>query len=166
MSYPIASPADLRALQKSRPPAISPQESFAEPPPSLPPSGMPTPLAETSAEDPKLPPQTPPTTAVPSKPTDPDPLYVLVVDDDRMTRSLMTRMLTRQGCLVDTAEDGQKFLDLVTSPTARKYDLISLDNFMPVMTGEQAVREFRALGRTDLVVGCTGMFHWIILGSI
>lgn len=166
MSYPIASPADLRALQKSRPPTISPQELPAKPPPSLPPSGEPTPLTETPAQGPKVPSQTLSTPAVPLKPADPDPLYVLVVDDDGMTRSLMTRMLTRQGCLVDTAEDGQKFLDLVTNPTARKYDLISLDNFMPVMTGEQAVAEFRALGRTDFVVGCTGMLHRIIPGLI
>lgn len=85
-----------------------------------------------------------------------DPLHVLVVDDDPMTRALMTRMLTRQGCVVETAENGKQCLDIVTSPTARKYDLISLDNFMPVMTGEQAVRELRRLGRKDLVVGCTG----------
>lgn len=64
-------------------------------------------------------------------------------------------MLTRQGCIVDTAENGQECIDIMTAPGARTYDLISLDNFMPVMTGEQAVRELRALGRTDLVVGCT-----------
>lgn len=65
------------------------------------------------------------------------------------------RMLTRQGCEVDTAEDGKECLDIVTAPGARQYDLISLDNFMPIMTGETCVRELRSLGRTDLVVGCT-----------
>ncbi|KDQ07591.1 hypothetical protein BOTBODRAFT_149123 [Botryobasidium botryosum FD-172 SS1] len=36
------------------------------------------------------------------------------------------------------------------------FDLISLDNAMPVMTGQQAVRKLRSLGRTDFVVGATG----------
>jgi len=36
------------------------------------------------------------------------------------------------------------------------FDLISLDNAMPVMTGQQAVRELRAQGRNDFVVGATG----------
>ncbi|EIM79723.1 uncharacterized protein STEHIDRAFT_126395 [Stereum hirsutum FP-91666 SS1] len=85
-----------------------------------------------------------------------NPLVVLVVDDDPMTRTLMTRMLTKLGCVVDTADDGQQFLDIILAEGARKYDLVSLDNYMPVMTGEDAVRELRARGRMDLVVGCTG----------
>lgn len=108
------------------------------------------------------------------------PLVVLVVDDDPMTRTLMTRyafllppamisffarqadthgafrMLTKLGCVVDTADDGQQFLDIILAEDARTYDLVSLDNYMPVMTGEDAVRELRSKGRTDLVVGCTG----------
>ncbi|KDQ07593.1 hypothetical protein BOTBODRAFT_180571 [Botryobasidium botryosum FD-172 SS1] len=36
------------------------------------------------------------------------------------------------------------------------FDLISLDNATPVMTGQQAVRKLRSLGRTDFVVGATG----------
>lgn len=65
-------------------------------------------------------------------------------------------MLTKLGCIVDTADDGQQFLDIILAEDARTYDLVSLDNYMPVMTGEDAVRELRARGRTDLVVGCTG----------
>jgi CheY-like chemotaxis protein len=71
-------------------------------------------------------------------------------------------MLTRQGCVVETAQDGQQGLSmLVGSPddpgsTGRRYDLVCLDNYMPVMSGEEAVRELRSLGRDDLVVGCTG----------
>ncbi|KDQ54456.1 hypothetical protein JAAARDRAFT_696446 [Jaapia argillacea MUCL 33604] len=89
------------------------------------------------------------------------PLRVLVVDDDAMTRTLMTRMLTKLGCVVDTAADGQECLDILLKPPPDgnplpTYDLISLDNHMPIMTGEEAVRHLRSLGRTDLVVGCTG----------
>ncbi|KDQ09358.1 hypothetical protein BOTBODRAFT_529473 [Botryobasidium botryosum FD-172 SS1] len=36
------------------------------------------------------------------------------------------------------------------------FDLISLDNAMPVMTGQEAVRKLRSAGRNDFVVGATG----------
>ena len=64
-------------------------------------------------------------------------------------------------CTIDTANDGQQFLDLMANPSTRSYDLICLDNYMPIKTGEQAVREFRALGRTELVIGILlHKFHW------
>ncbi|KAJ3826101.1 hypothetical protein F5880DRAFT_1476939 [Lentinula raphanica] len=88
---------------------------------------------------------------------DDSPLVVLVVDDNLITRSTMTRSLQKKGCIVYTAQDGQECLNLVLGPDARTYDLISLDNDMPVMTGEEAVKAMRQAGRHDIfVVGCTG----------
>jgi len=40
-------------------------------------------------------------------------LPILVVDDDRMTRTLMRRMLERLKCVVTTAENGQQALELI-----------------------------------------------------
>lgn len=73
----------------------------------------------------------------------------------------MSKMLTKMGCIVDVAADGQQCVDMVVGPTPsgeppKRYDFISLDNHMPVMTGEQAVSQLRLLGRQDYVVGCTG----------
>ncbi|KDQ58477.1 hypothetical protein JAAARDRAFT_57408 [Jaapia argillacea MUCL 33604] len=90
-----------------------------------------------------------------------DALRILVVDDDPLTRTLMTRMLAKLGCVVETADDGRQCLDILLKPPLdgvppRSFDLVSLDNQMPVMTGEETVRELRSLGRKDLVVGCTG----------
>lgn len=49
-----------------------------------------------------------------STPTEITPgLQVLVVDDDRMTRLLMTRMLERLRCIVMTAENGKQALQLL-----------------------------------------------------
>ncbi|KZV96435.1 hypothetical protein EXIGLDRAFT_733351 [Exidia glandulosa HHB12029] len=45
-------------------------------------------------------------------------LRVLVVDDDMMNRMLMGRMLTRLGCMVHTAENGQAALDMLFAPLA------------------------------------------------
>lgn len=116
------------------------------------------------------------------------PLRVLVVDDDLLTRKLMKRMLTRLGCTVSTAENGQIALDLImgegstpasetvegalttrttSTPSAEsagqqqeydgpRYELIFLDNQMPVLSGLGVVSKLRHAGRTDFVVGVTG----------
>lgn len=44
------------------------------------------------------------------------PLRVLVVDDDALTRKLMSRMMERLGCLVTTAENGKLALDKLIAP--------------------------------------------------
>ncbi|SCZ93124.1 BZ3500_MvSof-1268-A1-R1_Chr6-2g08476 [Microbotryum saponariae] len=91
------------------------------------------------------------------------PIRVLVVDDDALTRKLMTRMIERGGSLVSTANDGEQALELIL---ARKesdpvgvhvynYDVIFLDNQMPKQTGLEVVQALRTLGREDLVVGVT-----------
>ena len=40
-------------------------------------------------------------------------MKVLVVDDDPLTRKLMSRMLTRIGCKVSTAENGEIALEMI-----------------------------------------------------
>ncbi|KAJ7583568.1 hypothetical protein C8J56DRAFT_954366 [Mycena floridula] len=76
-------------------------------------------------------------------------LSVLVVDDDNMTRLLSSKLLKKLGCEVETASDGSEFLEKLDH---RTYDVVFLDNFMP-MTGEEAVRDLRSNDRTDFVVG-------------
>ncbi|GAA6001123.1 uncharacterized protein JCM10292_006385 [Rhodotorula paludigena] len=44
------------------------------------------------------------------------PLKVLVVDDDTLTRRLMSRMMLRLGCEVETAENGKIALDMILAP--------------------------------------------------
>ncbi|KAJ8589557.1 hypothetical protein M405DRAFT_791542 [Rhizopogon salebrosus TDB-379] len=116
-------------------------------------------------------------------------IIVLVVDDDRLTRTVMSRMLTRLGCVVSTAENGEVALDKITGKTWRTedgsnsrdlapsndserdlgaeeceetiensgaYDVVFLDNQMPVMSGLEVVSKLREIGRDDFVVGVTG----------
>ncbi|TDL16755.1 hypothetical protein BD410DRAFT_901857 [Rickenella mellea] len=114
-------------------------------------------------------------------------LKVLVVDDDPLTRKLMTRMLSRLGCIVEVAENGKIALDMIMRGQHEKspqdngsthrnstglvstkpdgdvpvvdvynYDVIFLDNQMPVMSGLDTVTALRDINRTDLVVGVTG----------
>ncbi|GAA6047025.1 hypothetical protein JCM3770_004158 [Rhodotorula araucariae] len=44
------------------------------------------------------------------------PIKVLVVDDDALTRRLMSRMMQRLGCEVETAENGKIALDMILAP--------------------------------------------------
>ena len=113
-------------------------------------------------------------------------LNVLVVDDDPLTRKLMSRMLTRLGCKVTTAENGEIALELILNPGQThetpssedtgsgglsldgvptgststsdecRYAVVFLDNQMPVLSGLDAVARLRAMGRKDFVVGVTG----------
>lgn len=113
-------------------------------------------------------------------------LPVLVVDDDPLTRTLMSRVLTRLGCHVTTAENGEIALEMilgshnlqVLTPSTDasgnlgpileqgyeeneftpegKYAVVFLDNQMPVLSGIRTVQKLRELGRKDLIVGVTG----------
>lgn len=98
----------------------------------------------------------------------------------------MTRLLTRLGCAVTTAENGVKALEILLGPVftpsesatpstmlpstpgtsstgaenivsqPRFFDVVFLDNQMPLMSGLEAIARLRAAGREDLVVGVTG----------
>ncbi|KAJ7081771.1 hypothetical protein B0H15DRAFT_932791 [Mycena belliarum] len=130
-------PEFAAAVAQSEPPQRSP----------MPPRYESNPKAHPSAT-----PLTPLNSDVPSS----DPLLALVVDDDAVTRVLSSKLLTKLGCVVQTAKDGRECVDMVLAGEPHTFDLICLDNFMPVMTGEEAVRELRANNRTDFIVGCTG----------
>lgn len=170
LTYPLASAQDIEIAQREnasqivRPPlSVLHSNPYGSDITNVPTERMPSASDTTAVESPNyqkeleqpLPPPDPaPPTPPPNAAT--EELSILVVDDDPLTRTLMKRMLTKLGCKVDTADDGQQFLDLITHPDTPLYDMICLDNYMPRVTGEQAVGELRALGRTDLVIGCTG----------
>ncbi|KAH0836785.1 Tco5, signal transduction HAMP domain histidine kinase [Lanmaoa asiatica] len=112
------------------------------------------------------------------------PMIVLVVDDDRLTRTIMSRTLSRLGCHVSTAENGEVALEMIVgrtfsqkqednegppsgslsedpgqdddASTPGRYDVVFLDNQMPIMSGLEVVAKLREMGRNDFVVGVTG----------
>ncbi|KAG1717303.1 CheY-like superfamily [Suillus lakei] len=113
------------------------------------------------------------------------PIIVLVVDDDRLTPTVMSQMLTRLGCSVSTAENGEIVLEMIIGGTWKPedgpnsrvfdsrhdgerdqngegtengyaYDVVFLDNQMPIMSGLEMVSKLREMGRADFVVGITG----------
>ena len=72
------------------------------------------------------------------------PRHVLVVDDSRAQRHMVSMQLHRWGYRVSECDSGQAALDLCR---AQSFDIILSDWMMPGMTGLEFCREFRALGR-------------------
>ena len=58
----------------------------------------------------------------------------------------------------EDAGDNRTILEQPRENDESKYAVIFLDNQMPVMSGLKLVEKLRALGRTDFIVGVTGLF--------
>ena len=67
------------------------------------------------------------------------PLRVLVVDDDNLTRRLMSRMMSRLGCTVEAAENGKIALDLMlkANPAEEEETMQSPDDIDAAEKGER-----------------------------
>ena len=61
----------------------------------------------------------------------------LVVDDDAAIRVLVTRILTRNGFIVESARDGGEAIEMVLQ---HDYDVITLDLMMPRIDGFAVVK--------------------------
>jgi len=93
---------------------------------------------------------------------------VLVVDDDRMNRTLLTRSLERAGHIVRTAENGREALVLLREDPP---DVVLLDILMPELDGVSVLAELKAdaglnhlpvimisaVDETESVLGCIEM---------
>ncbi len=69
---------------------------------------------------------------------------ILVVDDDEIVRRTADVMLRHRGYEVLLAEDGQQGVDLFRERQGR-VSLVLLDMTMPVMSGEEAFRQMKAI---------------------
>lgn len=90
---------------------------------------------------------------------------VLVVDDADSNRRMVARMLARKFGTCLEARDGAEAVALVRAAMAGELtddkgpltiDVITMDNYMPVMNGPSATRAIRALGFTGKIIGVTG----------
>ena len=69
------------------------------------------------------------------------PAHLLVTDDNKVNRLLLSRGLEQQGHRVDTAENGRVALELLRRDA---YDLMLLDVEMPEMNGFQVLEQLTA----------------------
>jgi len=77
----------------------------------------------------------------------PESLRVLVVDDERMMRELLTMSLRRLGYRVEAVDNGMQALKILS---AESYDLLLLDVMMPGMDGFAVCTEVRK--RSDIPI--------------
>ncbi len=70
---------------------------------------------------------------------------ILLVEDNEINREIAQELLTDEGYIVETAEDGDVAVEMVSRSEPQYYDLILMDIQMPVMDGHQATKAIRAL---------------------
>lgn len=68
-------------------------------------------------------------------------LKILVVEDDKINQLAITRNLARYGYKIDSAEDGSKALNKLSTG---HFDLVLMDIQMPVMNGTEATQKIRS----------------------
>ena len=76
-------------------------------------------------------------------------LRVLLAEDNVINREVAYKFLTRVGIDADTAEDGQKVVEVFEASAEGTYDLILMDLQMPYMDGFEAAQAIRVLPRED-----------------
>jgi len=73
-------------------------------------------------------------------------LSILLAEDVYINQMLISKMLARLGHTVTLAENGQEALDILDEKPEGTFDLVLLDNQMPVMSGLEAAKRVRARG--------------------
>ena len=77
---------------------------------------------------------------------------VLLAEDNPVNALLVTTLLRREGCTVETAGDGREALQALSRA---RYDLVFMDMRMPGLDGPAATRAMRARGDQTPVVALT-----------
>ena len=72
-------------------------------------------------------------------------MKVLLVEDNEMNREIAEEILTENGLIVDTANDGDIAVDKVRKAAPGDYELILMDVQMPRMNGYDATKAIRKL---------------------
>lgn len=72
---------------------------------------------------------------------------ILVVDDNRVNRTVAGQILTKSGCIVDLAEGG---FEAIAKVKERTYDIIFMDIQMPVIDGVKTTNKIKSLGIKNL----------------
>ena len=87
--------------------------------------------------------------------SEPPPIRVLYVEDDRVTAKLVKRRLEREGYEVQLAHDGDEGLSAFDSSSP---DVLAVDQDMPLCSGMEVIRTLRARGQLPptIMVTATG----------
>ena len=81
---------------------------------------------------------------------------LLVVDDDRSVRKLLTRIAERAGFDVDSARDGLEALEMMEK---KDYEIAIVDLMMPRLSGYELVQKISALVPRPTVIVATALMN-------
>jgi CheY-like chemotaxis protein len=70
---------------------------------------------------------------------------ILVVDDNRINRRLLQRLLESEGYAVESSEHGQQALERLRQDDAQTIDVVLLDILMPELDGYQTLAAIKAV---------------------
>ncbi|WCJ43717.1 Two-component response regulator ARR22 [Euphorbia peplus] len=82
-------------------------------------------------------------------------ISVLIVDDEINTRKLNELLLTLSGLEVQGVDNGKQAIELHS--IGNTFDLILMDNEMPLKNGYEATKELRNMGVRGAIVGVVSM---------
>ena len=91
---------------------------------------------------------------------------ILIADDDAITCSILKQILLGWNIESDYVHNGKEAFDIINTETPitspdqivayKKYKVLLIDDLMPVMTGQTAIRLLRERGHKIPIVGITG----------
>ena len=70
---------------------------------------------------------------------------ILLVEDNEINTEIARELLTDEGCIVETADDGVVCIDMIEKADADYYKLVLMDVQMPVMNGYDATLAIRKM---------------------
>ena len=70
---------------------------------------------------------------------------ILLVEDNEINTEIARELLTEEGCIVETANDGVACIDMIEKADADYYKMILMDIQMPVMNGYDATLAIRKM---------------------
>ena len=73
---------------------------------------------------------------------------ILLVEDNEINTEIATELLTEEGCIVETADDGVACVDMIEKADADYYKMILMDIQMPIMNGYDATITIRKMKDT------------------
>ena len=74
--------------------------------------------------------------------------HVLLVEDNSLNMEIAVELIGMTGITIETAENGQIAVDMISNAPEHYYDLVFMDIQMPVLDGYQATARIRALDKS------------------